>query len=225
MLRKLLSIIMIIAFLSMLTACQYDFPPDSKKKPHTYDEALTYIKNYLNRDDVILSEETISGETEYGYHYTNYFATIDDINFIVSSQERCHYERLGEFCKTRYNLYNNYNYEKIHMLLNENQNYPNFELKIEMKSYLHIYNTAYFNYKNIITSEEDLTIAFDESKVMYEWLITLYPNPRYCVKMQVENSERLLYICAHKSDTDDIEFGFNQATFDDMIDEYRRFYD
>jgi len=226
MYRKTL-VTFIIAIISalLLTGCQYDFPEDSKKKPHTYEEALIYIQEYFNRDDIILSDETISGVTEYGDHYTNYFASVDNISFIVSSQERCHYDRTGEFCKSRYNLYNNYNYENISLIFEGNLTFPNFELILETESYLHIYNTTYFNYTNVVSNETDLLSVFEESKCMYEWMTTLYPNPRYCVIIQIENFERPLYICAHKSTTTDVEFGFNEASLNAVIDEYRKFYE
>jgi len=222
MTRKVLITIFLAGIICFLSGCQYNLPADSKTKPHTYDEALTYIQTYLNRDDVTLSQETVSGENVYGDHYINYFAQVDDIAFIVSSQERCHYA--SEFCKIRYNLYNNYNYEKIHSLLENNQNYPDFELILESNPYLHIYNTTYFNYIPIITDEENLIEVFNISKMMYEWMIELYPSPRYCVKMQVGDSDRTLYLCAHQTQTDDQDYGFSQSSLEALIDEFRRFY-
>jgi hypothetical protein len=210
----------------ILSGCRYEFPEDSKIKPHTYDEALEYIQDYLNRDDVILSEETLSGETENGYQYVNFFARVDEIDFVVSSQELCHYDvTIGEFRKVRYNLYKNFNYEMIHYLFMNNQDYPDFELRLESNPYLHIHNIASFTYEPIINSEEDLIEAFNRSKTMYEWMVNEYPNPRYLVKIQVNLSDRPLYIRAHKIESDDQAFGFNQFSYDELIDEYYQFYD
>lgn len=224
MTKKGLIFTVMIVVVSFLVGCQFNFPADSKTEPHLYDEALAYIQNYLGSDDVILKEETVVGEDEYGNKYTHYYARFDGLDFIVSSQERWYYERLGEFRRRRYNLYNNYNYEMIHLLFEENQNYPNFELIIETNPYLHIYNITYFNYKPIITNEDDLIEAFYEAKMMYEWMIDLYPSPRYCVKIPVFNSDRTLFLCAHQDDTSDNNFGFNSASLEALIDEYRRFY-
>jgi hypothetical protein len=83
--KKSFATFFITLILLVLSGCRYEFPEDSKIKPHTYDEALEYIQDYLNRDDVILSEETLSGETENGYQYVNFFARVDEIDFVVSS--------------------------------------------------------------------------------------------------------------------------------------------
>lgn len=224
MLRKVFTITITIIFLSLLAACKYDLPPDSKKKPHTYEEALNYIKTYLDRDDIILSEETETGETLYGYHYVRYTALVDDISFIVSSQEDCHYDStIGEFCKTRYNLYNNYNEEKLKSLISEDP-FDHFELIPRTDPYLHIYNIAYFDYLLIIHNEEELIEAFNQAKAMYENIIISYPNPRYCVIMEVENSDRPLYMCAYQRDDKDESFGFNDVTREELLVEYVKFY-
>ena len=224
MLRKLLSIMITIIFLSMLAACKYDLPTDSKKKPHTYEEALHYIKTYLDRDDIVLSEETETGETIYGNHYVRYEAFVDDISFIVSSQERCHYvSSIGEFCKTRYNLYNNYNEEKLKSLMSE-KNYDHFELIPRTDLYLHIYNIAYFNYLLIIHDEDELIEAYNQAKAMYEDIVISFPNPRYCIIMEVENSDRFLYLCSYQRDEEDDSFGFNDVTREELLIEYNKFY-
>ena len=224
MLRKLLIIMITIIFLSMLAGCKYDLPPDSKKKPHTYEEALNYIKTYLDLDDIVLSEETETGETVYGNHYVRYEAFVDDISFIVSSQERCHYvSSIGEFCKTRYNLYNNYNEEKLKSLMSE-KNYDHFELIPRTDLYLHIYNIAYFNYLLIIHDEDELIEAYNQAKAMYEDIVISFPNPRYCIIMEVENSDRFLYLCSYQRDEEDDSFGFNDVTREELLIEYNKFY-
>jgi len=45
------------------------------------------------------------------------------------------------------------------------------------------------------------------------------------VKIQVNLSDRPLYIRAHKAESDDQAFGFNQFSYDELIDEYYQFYD
>jgi hypothetical protein len=222
MVKKGLSIILIFCIIFSLSGCKYNFPENSKTEPHTYDEALTYIQDYLNRDDVTLSQNIISGESEYGAQYTNYFAQVDDIRFIVSSQERCHYDQTGEFCKFRFNLYNNYNYEMIYNLIEKNENYPDFVLNLQSKPYLNQYNIATFNYLPVITDESSLIVAFNKSKEMYEWMIEFYPSPRYYVSLEVADSEKTLYLSAHKTDNYDIDYGFDQAALNALIDDYRR---
>ncbi len=222
--KALLNLLILACMLVSLSGCQYDFPENSKKTSHTYDEVLDYIKVYLNRDDVDVDLETTSGENENGDHFVNYYGHIDDVDFIISSQQRCHYDSLGEFCKTRYNLYNNYNYNKIKKLLINNNNYPNLAQREETNPYLHIYNITYFDYALLITNENDLLEAFDESKTLYEFITESYANPRFCVIMTVKNSTRKLYICAHQDDPNKPDFGFNEAALAELIDEYYRFY-
>ncbi|MDX9807929.1 MAG: hypothetical protein RBS87_05135, partial [Acholeplasma sp.] len=96
--KKILNLLIVGFTLAILTGCQYDFPDDSKKTPHNYDEVINYIQTYLDRTDVNVDPNTVSGITEYDYHFTNYYATVDSIEFIISSQESCHYDiNIGEF--------------------------------------------------------------------------------------------------------------------------------
>jgi hypothetical protein len=60
---------------------------------------------------------------------------------------------------------------------------------------------------------------------MYEWMVNEYPNPRYLVMIQVNLSDRPLYLRSHKIESDDQAFGFNQFSYDELIDEYYQFYD
>lgn len=59
MIKKIFITFFIILNVIILSGCRLEFPEDSKIKPHSYDEALEYIQDYLNRDDVTLSEETV----------------------------------------------------------------------------------------------------------------------------------------------------------------------
>ena len=75
-----------------------------------------------------------------------------------------------------------------------------------------------------IHNEEELIEAFNQAKAMYENIIISYPNPRYCVIMEVENSDRPLYMCAYQRDDKDESFGFNDVTREELLVEYVKFY-
>lgn len=224
--KKILNLLIVGFTLAILTGCQYDFPDDSKKTPHNYDEVINYIQTYLDRTDVNVDPNTVSGITEYDYHFTNYYATVDSIEFIISSQESCHYDiNIGEFCKTRYNLYNNYNYNKIKALLTDNMDFLNFNLREENNPYLHRYNISYFDYQQVIIDEETLINAYIDSKDLYTWMIDFYVNPRFCVSMTIQNSTRPLYVCAHQDNLNQLKHGFQEASLEALLVEYHQFYE
>jgi hypothetical protein len=222
--QRILNLLIAVFTLVLLSGCHYDFPEGTKTTVHTYEEVTAYIQSYLNRDDVYVDTMTISGKDGYDRKYTHYYARVDDIDFVISSQVLCYGDSTGEFCEKRYGLHNNYNYKKIKALMQTTNQYPNIRLRSETNPYLHIYNISYFYYQLPITNEDDLIRAFNDSKNMYNWIIQAYPNPRFCVIMSVENHTRRIYVCAHQDDSDRPEKAFNQASYDETIAEYHEYF-
>ncbi|WP_277618615.1 hypothetical protein [Paracholeplasma manati] len=179
-----------------------------------------------HRTDVYVDTVSLSGINQNEDHFTNYYARVDDIDFIISSQERCHYDiTIGEFCKTRYNLYNNYNYNKIKSLLINRMDFLNFDLQEEDSPYLHIYNISYLDYQLMITSEADLIEAYTDSYYLYTWMIESYPSPRFCVIMSIQNSTRPLYVCTQRDKHNQLKHGFQETSLEALLAEYHQFYE
>jgi len=42
--------------------------------------------------------------------------------------------------------------------------------------------------------------------------------------MEVENSDRFLYLCSYQRDEEDDSFGFNDVTREELLIEYNKFY-
>jgi len=121
--QRILNLLIAVFTLVLLSGCHYDFPEGTKTTVHTHEEVTAYIQAYLNRDDVYVDTMTISGKDGYDRKYTHYYARVDDIDFVISSQVLCYGDSTGEFCEKRYGLHNNYNYKKIKALMQTTNQY------------------------------------------------------------------------------------------------------
>ena len=141
--KKLICLLLCFIFFISLSSCSYNPPEGWTKKHHTYEEILEFARSI--DPDATVTEEYTDTLNEYEWEFREWAAVINGIDCHVASISDWVWNDgigAGEFAKTYYRIYTDYDYTVINNIISDE--YPEWKSDdtIENK-YHHNTNTIF----------------------------------------------------------------------------------